>query len=231
MPEWILPLVTAFWLGILTSISPCPLATNITAVSYVGRKIDKPWSVFLSGLLYTLGRMLSYLIIGFLLVGSILSAPEVSHFLQKYMNLFLGPILIVTGMILVELISFNFFGKGDLKASFQKKADSLGIWGAALLGILFALSFCPTSAAIFFGSLLPLAVTEGSSFLIPAFYGLGTGLPVLAFAILLALGTNKLGAVFNRITVIEKWARYITGTVFIMVGLYYCATNIFQISF
>lgn len=230
MPEWILPVASAFWLGILTSISPCPLATNIAAISYVGRKVEKPGNVFFSGLLYTLGRMLAYLVIGSLLVSSMLSAPSLSHLLQKYMNLFLGPLLIITGMVLLQLINFDFIKGGGLKEKFQKKADSMGIWGAGLLGIVFALSFCPTSAALFFGSLLPLALSEQSGLLLPGIYGIGTGLPVIIFSIVIAVGTNKLAQMFNLVTKIEKWARMATGTVFILVGLYYCLTNVFGVS-
>jgi len=154
--------LSALWLGILTSISPCPLATNIAAISFIGRRIGRTRVVFFTGLLYTLGRMLTYVVLGTLLVTSVLSIPQVSHLLQKYMNKFLGPILILVGMILLELIRFNIPGSG-LSEKMQKRVELLGIWGAGLLGIVFALSFCPISAALFFGSLIPLSVKCGSS--------------------------------------------------------------------
>ncbi len=223
MSESILvPLASAFWLGILTSISPCPLTTNIAAISYVGRRVGKPASVLQAGLLYTAGRTLAYLLIGVLLVGSLLSAPSLSQMLQKHMNMALGPVLIVVGLILLELIPLP-VGSGGLSAALQNKADSLGIGGAGLLGIVFALSFCPTSAALFFGSLLPLAVQQQSGLLIPGIYGLATGLPVLLFALLLAFGVNKVAQAFNRITAFERWARRLTGLLFLAVGGYYCA--------
>lgn len=223
MTESILvPLASAFWLGILTSISPCPLTTNIAAISYVGRRVGKPASVLQAGLLYTAGRTLAYLLVGVLLVGSLLSAPSLSQMLQKHMNMALGPVLIVVGLILLELIPLP-VGSGSLSAALQNKADSLGIGGAGLLGIVFALSFCPTSAALFFGSLLPLAVQQQSGLLIPGIYGLATGLPVLLFALMLAFATNKVAQAFNRITAFERWARRLTGLLFLVVGGYYCA--------
>jgi cytochrome c biogenesis protein CcdA len=223
----LLPLASAFWLGILTSISPCPLTTNIAAISYTARRVGKPGSVLLAGLLYTAGRALAYLLLGMILVNSLLSAPSLSQVLQKQMNMALGPVLILVGLILLEVIRLPAAGKGgSLSAALQNKADSLGIGGAGLLGIVFALSFCPTSAAIFFGSLLPLAVQQQSGLLIPGIYGLATGLPVLFFALLLAFGANKVAQAFNRITAFEIWARRITGLLFVLIGGYYCAVHL-----
>lgn len=228
--EYTLAIISALWLGVLTSISPCPLATNVAAISFVGRRVGNPRGVFLAGLLYTGGRALTYGLLGVLLVGSLLSAPTVSSLLQKYMNLALGPLLILVGMILLELISFTFGGEG-LSGRVQKKLEKMGFWGAGLLGIVFALSFCPTSAALFFGSLLPLALTQESGFALPMLYGIATGLPVLLFAILIALGAKKVAKAYDRIVSFEHWARKITGVLFILIGIYYCLTLIFGLSF
>ena len=229
MDEYALAIASAFWFGILTSISPCPLATNIAAISFVGRRVDSPRQVFSAGVLYTLGRSLAYLVLGSLLVSSMLSAPLLAHALQKYLNRALGPVLILVGLILLELIVFNLPGSG-LGDKLQKKAESFGVWGAGLLGLLFALSFCPTSAALFFGSLLPLALHQGSGLMLPGVYGLATGLPVLLFAVLIALGANRVGQAFNRIMVFERWARRLTGVLFVLVGVYYCLMTFFGIA-
>ena len=230
MMEFYLALATAFWLGVLTSISPCPLATNIAAISFVGRRVDQPRSVFAAGLLYTLGRMLVYTLLGVGLVSSLLSAPVVSHLLQKYMNMLLGPVLIVVGMILLQLITLN-VGSAGMNQILQKKVEKMGIWGAGLLGVVFALSFCPLSAALFFASLVPLAVQQESGVLMPAVYGVATGLPVLMFAVILAVGANRLGQAYNKLVLFEKVARNLTGVLFIVVGVYYCLTAIFGMSF
>lgn len=218
----------AFYLGILTSISPCPLATNIAAISYIGKRLESPRQVLLTGILYTLGRTVTYLVLGILLVASILSMPAVSHFLEKYMNRALGPILIVAGMFLLGLLGFTSFGPG-MSAKTQKRFESGGLLGAGLLGMLFALSFCPVSAALFFGSLIPLAVARHSSLALPAIYGIATGLPVLVFAVLIATGARRVGTAFNRLRAIELWARRITGAAFILVGVLYSLTYIFGI--
>lgn len=230
MPEWIIAVTSAFWFGILTSISPCPLATNIAAISFVGRQVDSPRKVLISGLLYTGGRMLTYVVLGTVLVASLLSAPSLSYSLQKYMNLALGPLLIVVGMVLLELITFNIGGIG-ISQAIQDRAKKMNVWGAGLLGILFALSFCPTSAALFFGSVLPLAVKWESGLVMPGVYGIATGLPVLLFAVLLAVGTQKISQTYNRVMAFERWARTITGVLFISVGIYYCLTYIYGMSF
>jgi cytochrome c biogenesis protein CcdA len=224
--ELLSALASALWLGILTSISPCPMATNIAAISFIGRRVKSPTKVLLTGFLYTAGRALTYVVLGALLTASLLSASSLSHALQKYMNKFLGPILIVVGMILLNLIQIKTSGKG-VSDKLQKRVEIMGMSGALLLGVIFAASFCPISAALFFGSLLATAVKVESVALVPLFYGIGTALPVLGFAFIIALGGNSLGTAFNRLTAFEKWARNITGAIFILVGIYYTLRYIF----
>jgi cytochrome c biogenesis protein CcdA len=228
MEGFFLGIVSAVWLGILTSISPCPLATNIAAISYIGKRMGNSRMVFLSGLLYMLGRMLAYTVLGILLVASILSVPEAAQILQKYINRILGPVLILAGLFLLNLIRLSIPGLG-MSERMQNRVDKYGIWGAGFLGIIFALSFCPISAALFFGSLIPLAVKFNSSLILPSLYGIGTGLPVIIFAILLAMGTQYVGKLFSRLTQFEKWARRITGIIFLLVGLYYTLIYIFHV--
>jgi cytochrome c-type biogenesis protein len=228
MVEFSLGLFSALWLGVLTSISPCPLATNIAAISYIGRRVGDSRQVFLSGLLYAFGRTLAYLALGALLVASVLSSPQVAMFLREHMGKLLGPILILVGMLLLGLIRFSFGGAG-MSDKMQRRVDALGIWGALLLGIVFALSFCPVSAALFFGSLIPLSVKVRSSVALPSVYGIGTALPVVVFAVLIALSAQSVGKAFNKLTQIEWWARRITGVVFLVVGLYYSLRSIFEV--
>jgi cytochrome c biogenesis protein CcdA len=219
---------TALWLGILTSISPCPLASNLAAISYVSKGLGNRKRVILAGLLYTAGRMLTYAVLAALIAASMASLVGVSNSLQRYGNQFLGPVLIVAGMFLTELLRWS-PGTGGVSERVQRGADNWGLWGAAVLGSVFALSFCPVSAALFFGSLIPLALSSGSSLAMPSLYGIGTGLPVLAFAVLVAFGVSAISSVFARVTRAELWARCGTGVVFIAVGVYYCLTYIFEI--
>jgi cytochrome c biogenesis protein CcdA len=211
---------SAVWLGILTSISPCPLATNLAAITYIGQRVDRPGTVLLSGLLYTVGRMTTYVLLGVLVVASVLSIPDVAMFLQQNMNKFLGPILLLAGLLLMGLFSLRLPGV-SADNRLQERVDRWGIWGAGLMGLLFALSFCPVSAALFFGGLIPIAIEHKSSIVMPTMYGIGTALPVVAFALLIAVGTRFVGRLFNSLTAFEKWARRITGVVFLAVGLYY----------
>jgi cytochrome c biogenesis protein CcdA len=220
--------LAALWLGVLTSVSPCPLATNIAAVSYIGRRVSGGRAVLLSGLLYTLGRLIVYLVLGSLLIAGLLKAPRVSTFLGRYMNQLLGPILIVAGVFLMELISLAPSG-GVSGERLRGLAERAGIWGALLLGAVFALAFCPTSAALFFGGLVPLGVERGSMLLYPGLYGAGTALPVIGFAFLLAFGARSLGRAFQRVAAVEKWARRATGALFIAVGIYMCLAFVFEV--
>jgi cytochrome c biogenesis protein CcdA len=213
---------TALWLGILTSISPCPLATNVAAVSYVGTQVDRPRRVVWAGLLYAAGRALAYVAVGGLLVLGLLSAPALSHGLQRWMTAALGPILILTGLVLLGAVRLPLGGRG-VSESLQRRVDRMGLPGAALLGFVFALSFCPISAALFFGSLVPLALETRSSVLLPSAYGLGTAVPVLGFAIPLGLGASWAGMAFDRVTQVGRWARWLTAAVFLAIGAWYTA--------
>ena len=219
----------ALWLGILTSISPCPLATNIAAISYVGRKVDKARWVLLAGLLYTLGRSIAYLAVAMLVTEGLLSIPGVSNFLQKYMNLCIGPIMLAVGLLLLDIWKFSF--GGGMGGRFKERIEKMGVWGAGLLGIVFALAFCPVSAGLFFGGLIPLAVKSNSPVLMPALYGIGTALPVIGFAILLAFAAHWVGTAFNKLTVIEIWVRRITAIIMISVGVYLILKHNFGIYF
>lgn len=223
-----LTVLTALWLGILTSISPCPLATNIAAISFIGKDITCPKKAVFSGLLYVLGRVISYVGLGIIIVSGLLSVPALANFFQEHMNFILGPILIVVGAILLGVIQLN-FNSGLSEDKAKLIAKEAGMLGALLLGIIFALSFCPVSAALFFGSLISLSVEQGSKVLLPLVYGIGTGLPVIIFAFIIAFSFNSLGKAYNKLRQFEFWARRITGGVFIIVGIYYTITHTFGI--
>jgi cytochrome c-type biogenesis protein len=228
MTDIFIGFASALWLGILTSISPCPLASNVAAISFLSKKITHPVLVFISGLAYTLGRMVSYVVLGWMIISSLLSVPQVAQFLQKYMGKALGPFLIITGLILLEVINIRLPGPLLSQKHHNKLAES-GAPGAFLLGFIFALAFCPISAALYFGSLIPLAINSKSGIVLPFIYGIGTGLPVLVFVVVIALGVTSLSHWFHRITRFEYYTRKITGIVFISVGLYYATIYILKL--
>ena len=229
MNEYILALAASLWLGVLTSISPCPLATNIAAISYIGRKSEHRKYILLSGLLYTLGRVLTYILLAFVLVSGLYQVPSISNFLQTQMGKILGPVLIIVGMFLLGWLNLNLKGL-SLGDSLQCKVDKFGIFSALPLGAMFALSFCPVSAAIYFGSLVPLSLEQNSRVLMPALYGIGTAIPVIVFAFIMAYAAHLVGKIFYKITKIEIWMRRITGVIFVLVGIYLSLVYIFGIS-
>jgi cytochrome c biogenesis protein CcdA len=213
-------LFSALWFGILTSISPCPLATNIAAVSFLSKRIDHPRMVLWSGLAYTLGRMAAYVVLGIIIILSLAGVPSVANFLQKYMNKILGPLLIIIGFFLIDILRLNFNGF-SLSGERQNKLAESGVLGSFALGVIFALSFCPISAALFFGSLIPLAVNSNFAIVFPFVYGIGTGLPVLIFAVGISLGAHSMAHWFNKVARLEIYMRRVTGAIFILVGTYY----------
>jgi len=222
-------LLTAFWLGILVSISPCPLATNIAAISFVSYRVTNKGMVLLSSFFYTIGRSITYAVIGFLIVKALVNVPILSDFLQRYINKLMGPLLILIGVYLlgffrIKVPSLNISDKA------HKQLQGAGLVGSLLLGALFALAFCPVAAALFFGSLIPLTVQAKSSIGLPLIFGVGTGLPVLCFAFIVALGSNYLDKIYHGISKIELYARKITGVIFICVGIYYILSYLLGIS-
>lgn len=228
MTELIIGFGSALWLGILTSISPCPLATNVAAVFFLSKKIAHPALVFISGLAYTLGRMVAYAALGWIIINSLLSVSQSAQFLQKYMGKVLGPLLILTGFILLEIIKIHLPGVSLSKKQHDKLGES-GAPGAFILGFIFALAFCPVSAALFFGSLIPLALNNKIGTALPFIYGIGSGLPVLVFAVAIASGVTSLSHWFRGIKRFEYYTRKITGAVFIIVGLYYTGVYILRL--
>lgn len=220
MESHLIGIGSAIWFGILTSISPCPLATNIVAISYVGKQVNRPRYVLAAGLMYTLGRALAYVILGVLILASTLAIPDVSFFLQRNINKLLGPILLIVGLLLLGIFKLNIISP-NLEQKLQGRIEKYGLLGAGIMGLLFALSFCPVSAALFFGGLIPIAIQYNSTILMPTVYGIGTALPVVGFAIIIALGINYLGSAFNKLMIFEMWARKVTGIVFILTGAYF----------
>lgn len=229
MSDFFFAVGTALWLGILTSISPCPLATNIAAISFLSKKVLHVNAVLWAGFSYTVGRMLAYAILGVLIIKSLLSVPSAAHFLQGNMNRFFGPALVVVGVLLLDIFRFSLPGV-NLSCERQNRMADSGSWGALGLGSLFALSFCPVSAALFFGSLIPLALKTKGGALLPVFYGLGTGLPVLFFASAIAFGVKSLDQWFHRLARLELYTRRMTGVIFILVGLYYVWMHLINVS-
>jgi cytochrome c-type biogenesis protein len=228
MSSWMWAALSASWLGILTSLSPCPLATNITAISFVGRPTGSSRRILLAGLLYAVGRSAVYVLIGILLVSSLLSAPSVSLVLQTWMNKILGPVLVLVGMVMLGLLRFTMKGHA-VGERFQRLVERWGVLGSLALGFVFALSFCPVSAALFFGSLIPLAIQYGSGVAFPFLYGIGTALPVVVVAVVLACGMRMVSSLFRRLTLVEKWMRQATGIVFVGTGIYLSLARIYEL--
>lgn len=224
LAPFVTSLVAAVWLGLLTAISPCPLATNIAAIGYVARfsQTGGRGRTWLPGLLYSLGRALAYTAVGGIITWGLLSAPSLSSFLQEHMNQLLGPLLVLVGMALLGMLpELPSFGKGG-GASLNDKLMSLGLIGCVLMGFLFALTFCPVSAALFFGSLLPLAVKEHSTLLVPVLFGIGSAAPVLVFALALAVSREAAGRAFQHLQSTQRWITPISGWLLVAVGVWMC---------
>jgi cytochrome c biogenesis protein CcdA len=214
------PVLSALLLGLITAISPCPLATNIAALAYVSRRATERRYAVITGALYTLGRMFSYSIIGVLIIVAGLEIPGVATFLQDFGEQVLGPLLIVIGVIMLSINRMPFSLGGGRLSSIGGKVANWGMIGGFLLGALFALAFCPYSAVLFFGVLIPLSLKSAGGVALPAVYAIGTGLPVLVFGVLISAGVAKVSTWLNAVTRVEKIVRVAVSIIFIGVGIY-----------
>jgi cytochrome c-type biogenesis protein len=215
-----LPLVAAFFIGLMMAISPCPLATNITAIAYISRRMGGAKNTFITGLIYTLGRAFIYAGIAALAVWVGISAQSVAFPLQHYGGLIIGPFLIVVGILM--LLSGRITKSIELPylKAFNEKIAEKGLLGAFVLGAIFALAFCPFSAVLFFGMLLPIVMAVGDVVLIPSIFALGTGLPVIVISVLLSKGIRVVGAATSQLGFVEKWVKIVLAAIFIIVGIY-----------
>lgn len=219
-----LPLLTALILGLMTAISPCPLATNITAMGYIAKDIQEKRQVFINGLIYILGRAFSYTVLGMILY---FSATEIglSYFFQIWGNRIIGPLILLIGILMLNIIPIRFPAFGRMTERFSK-GNFNNKWRVFLMGIVFALAFCPYSGVLYFGMLMPLAIASPEGLSLPVIYAIGTGLPVIVFAWILAYAINSVGKAYKRIKIFEIWFRRIIAIMFVCIGLYY-TINIF----
>jgi len=215
-----IPILSAFVLGLMTSISPCPLATNITATAFISKNITNKKMVFLSGVVYSLGRAFSYTAIGLILFFGA-SKFHVGRFFQQNGEKFLGPLLIIVGLIMLNVIRLNFLGKSNFTEKLTEKLKGKGLFGSFLIGVIFALAFCPYSGALYFGMLIPMTISSVDGLYLPIIFAFGTGLPVILFTYLLAFAAGSVGIFYNKIAKTEKVMRIITGIVFVLTGVYY----------
>ena len=214
-----MPWLSAFFLGLMTAISPCPLATNITAIGYISKDVDNRNRVFFNGLFYTLGRAITYTGLALIIF---LGADQLkfSGFFQRYGEKIIGPLLILIGLFMLNVIKIKFPGFNKLTSGMKDK-EKWGYLDTVLLGLVFALAFCPYSGVLYFGMLIPLTITSLSGLYLPVVFAIATGIPVIIIAWVLAYTVSGIGNVYNKIKTFELWFRRIIAVLFIAVGIYY----------
>lgn len=214
------PLLLAFLLGIMTAISPCPLATNITAIGFISKDLENKKRIFFNGLWYTLGRAISYTTLGVILYFGA-STFSIAKFFQSNGEKFLGPLLIIVGVLMFDFIKFKFPGLSGLSDRIQNGERKNNWWSALLLGVVFALAFCPYSGVLYFGMLIPITIASPSGLFLPFIFAIATGLPVIIVAYLLAFSISSVGGFYHKVKMFEKWFRRVVAVAFILVGFYY----------
>ena len=233
-PSWLqsllesgsMPVLTALLLGLLTALSPCPLATNIAAIGYLGKRIDNRRTIFLNGLYYTLGRTLAYTLLAWVLLWGIrtgAAALGLEDALRVWVERLLGPVLVVMGVLMFFADRLRL---PSLNTSGSERLAKKGAWGALLLGVLFALAFCPSSAMFYFGMLIPMSAAESGGYLLTMVYAIATALPVLVASWIIAFSMQSLGKLMCKIAIFQRWLNRLVAILFILLGLYYTITKI-----
>lgn len=213
------PLISAFLLGLMTAISPCTLATSIVAIGYISKDLENRRTVFYHGLIYILGRAVSYTAIGLLFYFGA-SQFKLGGFFQNWGEKLLGPLLIVIGIFMLGLLNLKIPGVSWLTERMESRSRS-GFWSVLLLGMVFALAFCPYSGVLYFGMLIPMTISSSSGLYLPVVFAIGTGIPVVIFAWLIAFSLGSIGGLYNKIKSFEYWVRRIVASLFIVAGIYY----------
>ena len=216
-----IPLVAAFFIGLVMTFSPCPLATNITAIAFISKKIGDNRHTLLVGTLYALGRMAPYIGLTALIVYAGLNIQSISLFLQEYGEKLIGPFLIIMGILMLELVDIPTIGGQGWLQKIELYLGEKGYLGGFLLGVIFALALCPFAAVLFFGMLIPIALKTGDAIFVPAVFGIATALPVIIISIVLVSGVNRVSGMMTAVQKNEKWIKWTVATVFIIVGVYY----------
>ncbi|MDD2284583.1 MAG: aromatic aminobenezylarsenical efflux permease ArsG family transporter [Paludibacter sp.] len=212
-------IVAALVLGLMTAISPCPLATNISAIGFISRDIEDSKRVFMSGLVYTLGRVITYTGLAVILYFGA-SQMQISMIFQGWGEKLLGPILIIIGLFMLDVIKLKFPGLSGLTEKIGNRSKG-NYWSSLLLGIVFALAFCPYSGVLYFMMLIPMTISSASGLFLPVVFAVATGIPVIIFAWFLAYAVGNVGKLYSKIKTFEIWFRRIVSVLFILVGLYY----------
>jgi len=215
------PLIAAFFIGLMTAISPCPLATNITAIAYISKKIDNGKHTLITGFVYTLGRMFTYVLLASLIVYIGINVQSISLSLQKYGERVIGILLVFIGLVMLNILRLSFIKSSGRLEKIKERLSEKGYLGSFLLGVIFALAFCPFSAVLFFGMLIPLALKFSDGILIPSIFAFATGLPVILLSFVLVFSVSKLGNIMKKVELVERYTRLIVGWIFIIVGAYY----------
>src|SRR5665648_51311 len=215
-----LPILAAFLLGLLASIGPCPLATNVTTLGYMARQFSDWRAVLATGVSYILGRVTAYGLIGIMVLVAGARVSKMAGWLQSVAEIGLGPLLILVGLVLLDLVRPNLVLSSGPIAQFQERIAHIRFIGAFALGIMFALAFCPYSAALYFGILIPLAFKSTAGLTLPLLFGVGTGIPVLVLGIPLALGLKQAAVGLNILGKVEPIIRKVVAFMFIGVGIY-----------
>ncbi len=216
-----MPFISSFFIGLATAISPCTFAANVAAISYIAHDANNPSKALYAGFLFSIGRIVTYFVIGAIMISAGQVVGSFARDTQTYGNMVIGPVLIFIGLWFAGLFEFDISFGSNLTQRFSASLSSKGGIGALLLGMLFAFAFCPYSGMLFFGLLMPLAISSSSGIVFPIIFGIGVNVPVIIFAILLYVSMTKARMFGKALTSSWTYLGKIIGWIIVATGCYY----------
>lgn len=212
------PLVSAVLFGLIGATSPCQLTTNLSAIAYVSRRPGEG-RAWMEAVTYTLGKVLVYTAAGGAVIALGLEIQSSTVPVVVVARKLLGPLLIVIGLMFLGLLNLRMSAGERLTEAIQRRISVRGAWGAFLMGVVFSFAFCPTLFLLFFGLTIPLGLRSEAGLLVPGLFAVGTALPLLAYAGLLAAGSGLAGGYALRLSRGYPVVRRIAGVIFILAGI------------
>ncbi|MBR5375120.1 MAG: sulfite exporter TauE/SafE family protein [Paludibacteraceae bacterium] len=213
--------------GIIVAVCPCTMAANITAITAMSRDKREKRDVFARGIAYAFGRAAAYIALGILLV-TFAQGLRIGESFQHLFGLFLGPILVLIGILMLDIIHIH--GLADkCMVVFNRMVKQFGFWKSFLLGIMLAFAFCPYSATIYFGVVIPSSLSAENGYIVPIFFAIGATIPVLSLAWIFAYSMDTAKKKLDKFQQYELWFRRILAILFIISGILFILEYYFEL--
>lgn len=221
-------LLTSLLLGFLMILDPCTLFTSIAAIGYIDREMQNRKRVLITGGMFVMGKLVTYVLLSIpFIMGA--HTDGIHHFLEHWGEPLLAAFMLVCGVLL--LFSGHHHHDHDHGVSkWLQTVDDKSSWlWAFMLGIFFAIAFCPHRLMYFFTMIeMSVSLESAWTWVMPVVFGLGTGLPIMVLAWLISYSVVNTEVLTKKVQSFEKWFRYACAVLFLGFGVYLVIENVVE---